>query len=525
MSTSHSQSDAPNTDELVAYLDGELSADECRRVERRLANDADYRRQLSELEQAWSALEELPQRTVDDDFARTTIEMVAVEAERDANARSTTQAAGDRKRKYWAAAIGLALVVISFVVVRRLFPGPNGMLVNDLPVVAQLDVLTQVEDIDFLQGLTKLDLTSSDNGGFDAPGAAPRLVSTNSWQSPEDRRLWIEERSSEDKAELAALLDRYEKFTPAARDRLRRLEREIADSPHRAELERTLADYAVWIQRRTPGQQAKLREMSSSARLDGVKELLRESDREPRWRLSPEDERALQEAVLEFVAERKASILRDNPELQRRLADRPTAMVALTIMQMEMRDDQGRQRLHDRLTARLSPAAQDYLEDLQGRQRRWQLWRWTYEALQPKLGPEELERYFTNDLSYDEREQLLAMPLAEMEDQLRQMYMRSQVGLREGDWGGGFGRPGENGRGGPGLGGPPDRGRGDRGPGGRRGPGRDFDGERFDRPPLPLGPGGRPPGGPPLDRRGRRPPPPDGGPPPRGEGPPPEEPI
>ena len=47
MSTTPSQSESPDTDELVAYLDGELSADECRRVERRLASDADYRRRLT----------------------------------------------------------------------------------------------------------------------------------------------------------------------------------------------------------------------------------------------------------------------------------------------------------------------------------------------------------------------------------------------------------------------------------------------------------------------------------------------
>ncbi len=145
MSTSQSQPDAPNTDELVAYLDGELSADECRHVERRLASDADYRRQLTELEQAWSALEELPQRTVNDDFARTTIEMVAVEAERDVSVRSATQAASHRRRVLVAGAVGLALAAVAFVVVRALFPGPNAMLVHDLPVVAQLDVLTQVE--------------------------------------------------------------------------------------------------------------------------------------------------------------------------------------------------------------------------------------------------------------------------------------------------------------------------------------------------------------------------------------------
>jgi len=528
MSTSHPQPDAPNIDELVAYLDGELSADECRQVERRLASDSDYRHQLSELEQAWSALEELPQRTVDDEFARTTIEMVAVEAERDVGVQSAARAAGDRRRKYWAAAIGCALVAVSFVMVRAMFPGPNGRLVNDLPVVAQLDVLSQVKDIAFLRGLTTLDFTAADSRGNEVKPATAQLVSTDSWQSPEDRHRWIEELPAESKAELAALLARYEKLTPARRDRLRRLEREIADAPDRAALEQTLSDYASWIQRRSQGEQAELRGLSSTERLNRVKQLLSEANRGPHWELSPEDERALQEAVLEFVAERKASILRENPELQRRLADRPTAMVALTIIQMEMHSE-GRQRLLDRLTARLSPAAQDYLESLQGRQRRWQLWRWTYEALQPKLGPEELENYFTNKLTNDEREELLVTPLPEMEDQLRQMYMRSQIGLREGDWVGGFRRPGENGRGGPGLGRPSEweRGRGDRGPGiPRGGPGRGPNGERFDGPPRPLGPGGwPPPGGPPPDRRGRRPPPPDGGPPPQGQGPPPEEPI
>jgi hypothetical protein len=525
MSTSHSQPDAPDTDELVAYLDGELSADGCRQVERRLASDADYRRRLGELEQAWSALEALPQRTVDDDFARTTIEMVAVEAERDVSVRSAAQAAGNQKRKYWAAAIGLALAAVSFVVVRWMLPGPNGMLVSDLPVVAQMDVLQQVKDIAFLRGLTTLNFTAADSGGNEVKRATAQLVSTDSWQSPEDRRRWIEELPVESKAELAAMLARYAQLTPATRDRLRGLERDIAEAPDRATLERTLAEYATWIQRRSQGEQAELRGMSTTDRLDRVKQLLNEASREPHWELSSEDERSLQEAVLAFGAEREESIRRENPKLLERLAERPPAMVALAIIGMEMRGDEGRRRLQDRLTSRLSPAAQDYYENLSGGQKRWQLRRWMYAALQPKLGPEELQNYFAKELTVDQREELLGMPLAEMEDRLQQMYMRSQIGLREGDWIGGFGRPGDAGRGGPGPGRPPDwdRVRGDRGPGGRRGePGRDFDGERFDRPPFPPGgPGGGPPGGPPRDGRGRRPP--DGGPP--GGGPPPEEPI
>ena len=98
------QSETPDTDELVAYLDGELSADECRRVERRLASDAEYRRRLTELEQAWTALEALPSTVVDEDFARTTIEMVAVAARARSAGRVGDAVDLGRRRTYWLAA-------------------------------------------------------------------------------------------------------------------------------------------------------------------------------------------------------------------------------------------------------------------------------------------------------------------------------------------------------------------------------------------------------------------------------------
>ena len=137
MSTSPSQSDTPETDELVAYLDGELTADECRHVERRLASDADYRRRLTELEQAWSALEALPPTVVDDDFARTTIEMVTVAAEREAQAVAAAQATVGRRTTYWLAAAGLAIALAAFAAARTFLPSQNRSLVADLPVIAQ----------------------------------------------------------------------------------------------------------------------------------------------------------------------------------------------------------------------------------------------------------------------------------------------------------------------------------------------------------------------------------------------------
>src|SRR6185295_10566300 len=99
------QPDPPPTDELVAYLDGELPPDDCRRVESRLATDDEYRQQLHELDRAWEALDALPANAVDDGFARTTIELACVAAEADLTEHKSIVKAAKRSRaRLWMAA-------------------------------------------------------------------------------------------------------------------------------------------------------------------------------------------------------------------------------------------------------------------------------------------------------------------------------------------------------------------------------------------------------------------------------------
>ena len=127
MSTSDPQPDA-RAEELVAYLDGELPEDAACRIEERLASDKDYRQQLGELDQAWSALESLPTATVDDKFARTTIEMVCVAAEKDVTHRNASEFADRRRRMLKFAAAGLAIVAAGFAVARMVMPSQNRAL-------------------------------------------------------------------------------------------------------------------------------------------------------------------------------------------------------------------------------------------------------------------------------------------------------------------------------------------------------------------------------------------------------------
>ena len=497
MSPSPTQPDAPDTEELVAYLDGELTADECRRVERRLAGDADYRRRLTELEQAWSALEALPPTVVDDDFARTTIEMVAVAAERDVQAQSATQAASGRRRTVWMAAGGLAIAIAAFAAARAFAPSPNHRLIADLPVSAQLDVLTEVGDIEYLRGLAELDFEPSSRGT-----SSVSTLSDAKWQTFDDRRRWIEALPADEKAELAAKFDRFEKLgpAPAAQNRLRKLQLDIATAPDHKQLEATLAAYADWIQPRSPGDKLELRELPAADRLLRVQQILEQSARR---QLSLEDEKALQDAILNIVEELQGELPRElNQQAHGGPARRTRGQVALMIIVRETQNHERRQQLQDRLTSRLSPETQEYLDGLETWQRWRQLWRWMYEAVSPKLGPQSLEQFFVDELTNDQREYLLGLPQAEWEEQLQQWYLGSQVGMRRDDL------PRRFWRGEPGGRGPWERGPGAEGRGPRDGPGRGFDREGFEgRPPFPPGPGGPdgpPPGPPPRDGRGWR---------------------
>ncbi|MFO0455321.1 MAG: anti-sigma factor family protein, partial [Planctomycetota bacterium] len=66
-------------DELVAYLDGELTAEQSQKIELRLASDPGYRERLRELERTWDLLDELPTGEPTESFTRITIELVLSE--------------------------------------------------------------------------------------------------------------------------------------------------------------------------------------------------------------------------------------------------------------------------------------------------------------------------------------------------------------------------------------------------------------------------------------------------------------
>jgi anti-sigma factor RsiW len=163
MSQQPADTDLSLEEQLVAYLDGELDAEASRRVEELLAADPKVRQALQGLDRTWELLGELEAPQVAERFAQSTLEMVAVAAAEDTE-RSRTEASR-RRRWRWVILSGslLAAGAAGFLGI-SLRPDPNRQLIDDLPVLENLDEYRQVDDIEFLRSLHKQGLFAEEGG-------------------------------------------------------------------------------------------------------------------------------------------------------------------------------------------------------------------------------------------------------------------------------------------------------------------------------------------------------------------------
>lgn len=151
-------------DELTAYLDGELDAASARRVEDRLARDADYRGQLQQLERTWDLLDRLPRADVGEKFTKTTMEMVAVAAAEEAEAVNLALPKLKQRQRLAGVIAMVAALAVGYAIGRQTWPDPNEALLRDLPVIENIDLFYQVEDVDFLRELDREHLFEESEG-------------------------------------------------------------------------------------------------------------------------------------------------------------------------------------------------------------------------------------------------------------------------------------------------------------------------------------------------------------------------
>lgn len=275
-------------------------------------------------------------------------------------------------------------------------------------------------------------------------------------RSADERDLLAERRSQlagfspAAKNHLARNFERFERLTPDEQARRIALEAELVADPQQAELRDTMQRYQQWLKTLTSSQRAELRTLPVDKRVARVAQLRQAQEVELARR---QDQRAM--AAL--VESRLLSQVSD-PGLRDKLAGAPEfARRAVLFRQMgpqgmqEMRRDLTPEELavvepelSESLRRQLQAAGADEARQRIVSQRLREVRRQLFEgdglSLLAWMGqdPEpELDRFFKDDLTDQQRESLLSLPPDQMRYRLRRLYLHEkfpEVFPDEGSW-------------------------------------------------------------------------------------------
>ncbi len=155
--------DSLRREELVAYLDGELEAEDVRRMEERLSGDDVLQDELHRLERTWDMLAMLPRTEANPSLTKSTVEMLALESEGEFHRQAAARVR--RRRLLWgtAAAMLFTAGLLGTLLAGAIWPDPDARLLRDLPIVQQSELYQQADNIEFLRLLRARGLFVNDD--------------------------------------------------------------------------------------------------------------------------------------------------------------------------------------------------------------------------------------------------------------------------------------------------------------------------------------------------------------------------
>lgn len=443
MSDSSSQLTTDEQEQLVAYLDGELSEERCILVEDRLAKDAAYRYQMQRLARAWDALDELPHVTAGEEFAKTTIEMVTVAAEKELTAKTLSIEKNRLRRIVWTFGLLAAMAILGWIAAQKIWPNPNQLLLADLPVIERLDAYIQFREVDFLRQLArKLDGQLNQVREEELRIAYNDVIAVSN-ASHEERQQRIADMDPEAKEELASRFARFEELSSSEQQRLRRLHQEMILSKDAPELMNTLTQYMAWLQNLSAGNRAELRGLPTEKRVDRIAEMIRRDRQFKTPPLSSVDLKAVRDTAVNYLDQHQDELIREfvpTGQLQERFnrndRHRFAAWWFLLGSHPQRRNaEKHLGALYQQVEKVLSDDARRVLsENSKDRMRDMIMLRWIGEAILGKRNRlevtyEELESFFaSDDLSNDQKEWLLALPRDQIVPALHRLYVQKQYG-------------------------------------------------------------------------------------------------
>jgi anti-sigma factor RsiW len=157
-------------DNLTAYLDGELDEKVAKEIELKLTRSETARREVDILSRTWDLLNLLPRPSASQGFSQKTMSIARLEnqpASRDWATKGTLWTRRSAILAGWAVAIYL-VAYVGYQLTNRWIPDPSRQLVEELPLIKNLDNYREVGDLEFLR---QLDSYGEFNGKSEVSGA------------------------------------------------------------------------------------------------------------------------------------------------------------------------------------------------------------------------------------------------------------------------------------------------------------------------------------------------------------------
>jgi hypothetical protein len=444
--------DAPLDEQLVAYLDGELDAETARRIEARLASDANLRRRLQSLERTWDLLDELDVEAMNRPLVQSTLEMVAVAAEHDVAAERAEAPRRQRRRLVAAGGRLLSALLLGYFAVSLALPDPNRQLLRDLPILENLDQYRQAESIEYLRRLRDAQLFVKDKDGAGPARDEPTAAD----DSPDRRRRQVAEMSLSDKEQLLWAQERFSHLEPAEQQRLRQLFHDLQKEKDGQQLRAIMHRYWDWLETLPSSSytRAELLDLPPDERIEHVKtQRHEEKARNISRRPGPKDMDKLVQWMREYVAQHEKPLLDSLPAGQRKRLqelDEPARRRGELLHLMQPWQAGSGQRpaiLTDAdlaaLRNRLSPETRSRLESLSPDEQWRRVVEWLRQGVRrppgfrggrgprtktDEAGDKRLETFFEKELTDQERERLMRLPGDEMQRELLQLFRRIHPG-------------------------------------------------------------------------------------------------
>ncbi|NOY30270.1 MAG: hypothetical protein GXP28_08860 [Planctomycetes bacterium] len=426
-------------EQIVSYLDGELSAEESARVEQRLATDEAFRRELQSLDRAWAALEELPLTTVEDRFAKTTMEMVVQNARGEVDQKTRALPIQKRNRTLRNGLLVATAAVLGCLVFRISWQNPNRSLLADLDVIQNADVYAQFREVDFLRQLSRR--VPSDAWPADADS---RLEEESPAGSPEQ---WLEDLAKDERLALRAKTNRFRALPAERQEQLRRIHNEINTAKDAEQLQQTMRAYQQWLGSLPASEQYELRELSADRRVGRIQKMLRQHATSKLLELSPEELRSFFQKVKSRLEQERGRLLEKMaPRERARFQTKSAHEQRQDLIRKLMRDSWQRGDRSNGFVQELIPEGKrQAFEKLSHEEKRRRLARWMAEALMQEGGhrsrpgrhfgkeisEQDLEKHFAEELDAATLERLLALPRDKMQ---RQLQRKVRGDMRPGDW-------------------------------------------------------------------------------------------